>query len=162
MIQEMPGDGIVALGFRFGVTQAFGEQFTGALYGVLLFGNMMAMTIEQACQRFAGSLPVHAMLFAPCQTSDQRGTFDQPLRVDNRIVVSGADSLTKCVTLGFNWRREPRFAPAANRHRDHAVYCGVPGRDLCEAFFNHPVKTNIGNGLRRVSQRGQSVQYIAH
>jgi hypothetical protein len=52
--------------------------------------------------------------------------------------------LAKGFAFGFNRRGKPGFTPAANRHRDHPVDRFMPGRDLREALFNHPVKANAG------------------
>jgi hypothetical protein len=63
--REKMRNGVIALGFRFRIAEAFGEQLAGTLHGVLLFSNMVATVIEQARQRLAGgcqSMPC----FTPC------------------------------------------------------------------------------------------------
>ncbi len=119
---------------------------------MLLFCNVVTAVIEQARQRFAGGLPVHAVLYAVCQSRHQRGAFDQPLGVDDGIITLRLYRLAEGLAFGFNRRGEPRFAPATNRHRDRAVDRFVPGGDLREALFHHPVKTNARYGLHGVSQ----------
>ncbi|VAU68868.1 Uncharacterised protein [Klebsiella pneumoniae] len=162
LAQKMLCNSVVTLGFRFCIAQAFREQLAGALHGVLLFRNMVSTVIEQARQRFAGGLPVHAVLYAVRQTRDQRGAFHQPLGVDDRVVTPGLHRFAEGFAFGFNRCGEPRFAPAANGHRDHAINRFMPGGDLREAFFHHPVKTDAGNGPHGVRQRRQRMQNITH
>ena len=158
----MAGDRVVALGFRLRVAEAFCEQLAGALNGVLLFSNMVATVVKQAGQRLAGGLPVHTVLHAAGQPGDQRGALHQPLGIDDRVIFFRAHGLAERFALGFDRRGKPRLTPAANRHRDDPVDALMPGRDLREAFFNHPVETNAGKGQRSVAQRGQRVQHVAH
>ncbi len=123
---------------------------------------MVATVIEQARQRFAGGVPVHAVLYAMRQTRDQRGAFDQPLGVYDCVVTLGLHRLAEGLALGFNRCGEPRFAPAADGHRDHAINGFMPGGDLREAFFHHPVKTDAGDGPHGVRQRRERMQNITH
>ncbi|VFS44967.1 Uncharacterised protein [Enterobacter cancerogenus] len=153
---------IIALRFRLAVAEAFSKQLPGAFHRVLLLRDMMATVIEQACQRLAGSLPVHTVLYAVRQTRDQRGAFHQPLRVNNGVVALSLHRVAKGVALGLNRRGEPRLAPAANGNRDHPVNRVMPGRDLRETLFHHPVKADAGNGARGVRQGRQRVQHVAH
>ena len=148
----MPGNRIVALGFRFRIAQAFGKQLSGTFHRVLLLRDVVAAVIKQARQRFAGGLPVHAVLYAARQSRYQRGAFDQSLRVDDGIITLRLYRLAEGFAFGFNRGREPRFPPAANRHRDHAVNRFMPGGDLREALFHHPVKTNTRYGLHGIRQ----------
>ena len=158
----MAGDRVVALGFRLRVAEAFREQLAGALNGVLLFSDMVTTVVKQARQRLAGGLPVHTVLHAAGQPGDQRGALHQPLGIDDRVIFFRAHGLAERFALGFDRRGKPRLTPAANRHRDDPVDALMPGRDLHEAFFNHPVETNAGKGQRSVAQRGQRVQHVAH
>ena len=93
---------------------------------------------------------------------DQRGAFDQALRVDHHVVTAFLQRALEVAALLPGVVTEPVFAPAANGHRDHAIHRRVPGGDLAEAFFHHPVEANIGNGLQRVGQGGQRMQHVPH
>ncbi len=71
-------NGVIALSVGFRIAEAFREQLPGAFDGVLLFCNVVATVIEQACQRFAGGVPVHTVLYAVRQTRHQRGALTSP------------------------------------------------------------------------------------
>ncbi len=153
---------VITLRFRLCVTEAFCEQLAGAFHCVLLLCNMVTTVIEQAGEWFAGGLPVHAVLYTVCQARYQRGAFDQPLRVDYGVVTLRLHRIAEGFALGFNRCGKPRFTPAADGHRDHAVDRFVPGRDLRETLFHHPVKTNARNGPHGVRQRRKRMQHITH
>ncbi len=119
--------------------------------------------VEPAGQRLAGAVAVQAMFVAFGDARDQRGAFDQALRVDHHVVTAFLQrALEVAALLPGVGAENHALAPAANRHRDHAVNRRMPGGDLREAFFHHPVKTNAGNGLHGVRQRGQRMQHIPH
>jgi hypothetical protein len=157
----MAGNGVIALRFGFRVAQAFGEQFAGALNGMLLFRDMVAAVVEQARQRLAGGLPVHTVLHAVRQPGDQRGAFDQTLGVDDRVIFCACTASRKA------WRSA--LIGAENQAlRQRRIATGSPGRPLhartgsARTLFNHPVKANAGKGLHGVGQRGQRMQHVAH
>ena len=150
VLQEMARNGVIPLGLGFRVAKAFGEQLAGTLHRVLLFRDMVAAVVKQARQRLAGRLPVHTVLDAVRQASNQRGAFHQPLGVDDGVILYRLNGLAKGLTLGFDRRGKPGFAPAADRHRDHPLDAFMPGGDLRETLFNHPVEANAGDGLRSV------------
>lgn len=144
----MARNGVIpGLGFR--VAKAFGEQLTGTLHRVLLFRDMVAAVVKQARQRLAGRLPVHTVLDAVRQASNQRGAFYQPLGIDDGVILYRLNGLAKGLTLGFDRRgnqalRQRRIATGITRS---TLSCRG---DLRETLFNHPVEADAGDSLRGV------------
>ena len=53
------------------------------------------------------------------------------------------------------------LAPAPQGHRDHLAHRRVPGGNLGEAFFHHPVELNAGDRPRGIGQCRQGMDHVA-
>ncbi len=146
----MRGDGVVALGLRLLVAETLREQLARALYRMLLFINLMALVVPPAGEGFARAAAILAMLDASGETGHQRGAFDQPLRVDHHIILARLQIALEAHPLFALLAAEPVFAPAANGDRQDFIHRRMPGGDLGEILFHHPVEANARDRLHRV------------
>lgn len=117
----------------------------------------MLSVVKQAGQGLPGRTPVHAVLYAASQSCDQRRAFYQPLGINNRIVLLCLYGIAKGFTFSFDGRGKPGLTPTANSDGNHAIDSIVPGWNLRESFFYHPIKLNTRDDLLCVSQCGQCV-----
>ena len=93
----------------------------------------------------AGRLPVHTVLDAVRQASNQRGALPAP-GIDDGVILYRLNGLAKGLMLGFDRRGEPGFAPAAiaTRISRSTLSCqeGISRN-------NQPSQADAGDSLQR-------------
>src|SRR5471030_3133247 len=98
----------------------------------------MTDIIEPAGNRFAGAVCIESMRDSVCGHGYQR-TFQQPLRVNNKVVALGTKQSTKSMQLIPDGRLERPMAPPAHCNGYHPANRRMQPHDFGEGLLDHPV-----------------------
>ncbi len=91
----------------------------------------------------------------------QPGAFQQALGVDHQVVAGVTQALLELAPFAIFEGLPEVLAPATDGHRDHVGDRRMPGRNLGEALFHHPVELDARQRAHGVGQRGQGVDHVA-
>ncbi|MNE35737.1 hypothetical protein D3C80_1295140 [compost metagenome] len=153
---------VVADALRQRIVQRLGEQLAHALHGVLPPGNRVGPVVEATGHRLARGLFIQpGDRRAALRVAGQPGALEQALGVDHQVVVDLAQALLEAAPLAALDGLPEVLAPATDSHRNDLRHRRMPGRNLGEALFHHPVELDAGNGASGVGQRGQGMDDVA-
>ncbi len=151
---------VVGLGIRPGIAHGLGEESTHPLDGVPVAGHRDSPLIAPGGQGFPGGAEIQPDPDPPGEASDQ-GALEQTLGVDHQVIALLPQFLEEGPQLLATLSCQGSPTPLPQPQRDDLAHRRMPGRDLAEGLFHHPITVPVGDGGPGVAQGGQGMEHIA-